>query len=471
MSQHGQRVAGHKNLQFWGPNDFIRVRIAVPPELVKLVGKTELVKGLGTQCVAEAVRRSRGWIDKFNGQIDAARVQAGTASERVIERLSHMTLRALPYDAQQAVATLPPPQAMPILRTLLDEPEAMPLASITYEAAVDLWVASKGTAPPEDTTIGVYRGHLARLFDRLGHDEMNRVTEADILAHPQVLLSGSDGKRPIVNKSVNNHMASIRAVFRVAKFERKITHDPTVGTIKKLKVGKRRRKEFSREQHAQIIAAARNADDVAIKWLWLIGCLTGARIGELADATVDAVQQVAGHWALNINEDHRRIWHGKPIPLKTAESTRKVPLHSAILKAGFLDYVAEVRAAHGDRAPLFPNFAANRYGRFSDNASRKCLAWLREVVGIYAGPNVYVFHSTRHCIKSFLRGRVPDEVSNAITGHLTAGVGAQYGETEVIIMARAVEKIRVLPHEGAAAEGSSGVRQNFVARGSRRVAA
>src|SRR5580704_17671869 len=111
MAKHGQRVAGHKNLQFWGPNDFIRVRIAVPPELVKLVGKTELVKGLGTQCVAEAVRRSRGWIDKFNGQIDAARVQAGTASERVIERLSHMTLRALPYDAQQAVATLPPPQA------------------------------------------------------------------------------------------------------------------------------------------------------------------------------------------------------------------------------------------------------------------------------------------------------------------------------------------------------------------------
>jgi integrase len=470
MAKHGQRVAGHKNLQYWGPNDFIRVRIAVPPELVKLVGKTELVKGLGTQCVAEAVRRSRGWIDKFNGQIDAARVQAGTASERIIERLSHMTLRALHYDAQQAIGTLPPPQAMPILRTLVDEPE-MPLAGYTYEAGLSDWVASHGDTPPEDPTIGVYRGHLKRLFDRLGHDEMNKVTDADILAHPQVLLSGSDGGRRCGNKTTNNNLASIRSVYRVAKFHQKITHDPTVGTIKKLKVGKSRRNGFSREQHAQIIEAARNADDVAIKWLWLLSCVMGARIGELADATVDAVQQFAGHWVLNINEDHRRIWHGKPIPLKTAESTRKVPLHSAIIAAGFLDYVVEVRAAHGDRAPLFPNFSANRYGRFSDNASRKCLAWLREVVGIYAGPNVYVFHSTRHCIKSFLRGRVPDEVSNAITGHLTAGVGAQYGETEVIIMARAVEKIRVLPHEGAAAEGSSGVRQNFVARGSRRVAA
>jgi ribonuclease PH len=71
-----------------------------------------------------------------------------------------------------------------------------------------------------------------------------------------------------------------------------------------------------------------------------------------------------------------------------------------------------------------------------------------------------VFHSTRHAIKTYLRGRVDRDVSDAITGHCDGSASRQYGETEIITMAKAIEKIRVRvqPQEGAA-------------RGSRRVAA
>jgi hypothetical protein len=38
---------------------------------------------------------------------------------------------------------------------------------------------------------------------------------------------------------------------------------------------------------------------------------------------------------------------------------------------------------------------------------------------------------------------VPEDVHDSITGHLNGSVGRSYGETEIAIMARAIEKIRI----------------------------
>lgn len=79
----------------------------------------------------------------------------------------------------------------------------------------------------------------------------------------------------------------------------------------------------------------------------------------------------------------------------------------------------------------------NRYGKRAHDASRQCNDWLRDEIGIK--DRRLVFHSTRHTVKTFLRGRVEQDVSNAITGHDDGTVAGDYGETELTVMAEAIE--------------------------------
>jgi integrase len=463
MPKHGKAVEGHPNLQYWGPNCFIRVRIKLTdPEVKKRIGKSELVKGLGTQCVKEAVRRSHEVIADFQRQIDDARpvptmftriaytprkFSIGDLSPAEADRIQAIIARELgrsgsirglfgdnPEYAPQNFAHVPV-DAAPVVD--------LPLAGFTWEAGIENWISSHGKdAPPAPESINVYRGHMRRFMGWVGTDDMSRVTEQHVIDYPEVLQNGSGGGKIVTNKSVNNHMTSIRAVFRKAAEKKKIAKDPTMGTVHKLKVRAdvtKDRKSYTREQHAQIIsAAAKLAHDDPRRWLWLLGSIYGGRIGEFADAKVSAVHYEHGRLCFKISEEYRNWWNGAPLRLKTKGSTRVVPLHSAFEGWGFLEYVEKIRASYGPAAPLFPTIPVNQYGKRSADASRQCLAWLHAEIGI--NDRRLVFHSTRHTVKTFLRGRCEQQVMDAITGHDDGSVSFHYGETELTVMADVIEK-------------------------------
>jgi integrase len=447
MPQHPKHCQMH--------NGSYRVRVVVPVALQQVIGAKVLRSpSLKTDSPKLAEKLARPFILDFEARINAARPEPKRWMP-VMHQTWHIPLPAnappLPAAYVAQLDSQNPPQQFGerLMRVADIEPD-LPLTGYTYMAAIADWKKSRGDDEPEDTTEEIYTAHLKRLFDRLGHDQMGNVSPEDVIAHPQVLLSGSDGGRVVGNKSVNNHMSSIRAVFRVAKFNRRIADDPTVGTVRKLKVKKNpetSRLGFSRADHQRIFAEARKAHNLAIRWLWVIGCLTGARIGELADATVSAVRQVGGVWCFDINESYRG-WRVKKngkrvrVSLKTEGSPRVLPLHSEILKAGFLEYVESVKTDDPD-APLFPMLdKLSRFGKRSVYASRITNNWLDDHLGM-DDPR-YCFHSTRHAIKTYLAGRVEDRVSNAITGHDDGTVANHYGETEIAVMQRAIEQIRVL---------------------------
>lgn len=450
MPKHGQAVEGHPNLQYWGPNCFIRVRVSVPPELRKTLGKVELVKGLGTQCVGEAVRRSRIPLGDYERRIAEAQAAAGKITPRTIIYMS--TPNSARELAQMIVGARNTTHDHAELR-FTDDPASwpkddIPLAGFTWEAGIEHWVASRGKDnPPAAESIDVYRSHLRRFMAHVGSDNMGDATEQHIIDYPQVLQTGSDGGRALGNKSVNNNMASIRAVFRVAAHHKKITTDPTTGSaggsnVHKFKVRKNTktdRKGFDRDQHAAIVRELqRLPHDDPRRWLWLLGAAYGGRIGEFADAKVSAIHNEHGRLCFDINEEHRNEWGGKPIPIKTEGSARMLPLHSAFEDFGFLKYVETIRAVRAD-GPLFPTIPVNRYGKRAQDASRQCMNWLRDDDGVGIKDRRFVFHSTRHAIKTFLRGRVSDQVMDAITGHDDGSVSFHYGETEVGVIAQAIE--------------------------------
>lgn len=105
-----------------------------------------------------------------------------------------------------------------------------------------------------------------------------------------------------------------------------------------------------------------------------------------------------------------------------------------MLRTGLLDYIA----GREPSALLFPMFTPNKYGKLADGASEYAYGWLREVVGIDAGPRVLTFHSCRHIVKTMLRHRVDRDTHDRITGHGDGSVSRDYGGDELVALAEAI---------------------------------
>ena len=98
-----------------------------------------------------------------------------------------------------------------------------------------------------------------------------------------------------------------------------------------------------------------------------------ARLSEIVDAHTRDIVLMDRVWVIKISKKHR----SPDQRLKTKVSIRIVPLHSALLAEGFLDYVDSV----GD-GPLFPQITLDAYGRRNGKISSPLSKWLRNVVEI-----------------------------------------------------------------------------------------
>jgi hypothetical protein len=116
-----------------------------------------------------------------------------------------------------------------------------------------------------------------------------------------------------------------------------------------------------------------------------------------------------------------------------------VPLHSAILREGFLKFVQSV----GDR-PLFHHLKLDSYGRRSGAFTAIINEWLHETVRIRK-----TFYSHRHVVTSILRNTLgPDsrpavdgDIRRYLLGHSKKDVHSGYGESWVKTLKAAIEVV------------------------------
>jgi integrase len=172
-----------------------------------------------------------------------------------------------------------------------------------------------------------------------------------------------------------------------------------------------------------------------IRYPTLIGAFSGARIGEVADATTHDVYQVNGMWVIDIRTDFRD--EGQHI--KTESSIRRVPLHPQIIEEGFVEYVRSLAPG-----PFFPAFSLGQDNRRADAASREISEWVRSL-GIKDPSKTVRYkpnHSFRHyCKTEWRNARVEEELHDAITGHGSDSESRQYGEYQLRLMLEAIKKL------------------------------
>lgn len=305
-----------------------------------------------------------------------------------------------------------------------------------------------------DLRLGDITKEKARTFrDALGRVPIRLSKKEQQKPLPALLKGVPESAQTSAATTVNKSLQMLSAILGYAEREGELDHLPTFkNPFKGIKLVIDRRQEDNRTPFTQADLTAIFATGIFTKgerprggggeaafWLPVLGLLTGARLGELAQLRIGDIKQdpEAGLWFIDIGTAGGRT-------IKTATSRRKVPLHPHLIEMGFLRYHQSLLdRGDGPEADLWP-------GIKSDVASQKAAAWskwfgrfLRKVAKVEDGNKV--FHSFRHCFKDMSREATDDmELRNALTGHSTEGVGSTYGEGfRLKALGAVVEKIEV----------------------------
>jgi len=262
---------------------------------------------------------------------------------------------------------------------------------------------------------------MRKLSALVSHDDATRVTRHDVIRFKEN-LSDKGLKAPTINR----YLSELKGPFEWAFKNEKIGINPGDGVVFASKSkGHSGRRGYTDEQARLILSAARDEELPHLRWIPWVCAFAGARLDEVAGRNVTDIPKIGPYYVLDIPD------------AKTKGSIRKVPLHPALIREGFIEYVSSLPKD----GPLFPDLKPDRFDRRAGTATKKIGAWLRRLqkeTGVllvdkmrYA-PN----HSWRHRFKSEARRvRLEEEVHDALTGHREGKVSRDYGEyyvTEVL---------------------------------------
>lgn len=220
--------------------------------------------------------------------------------------------------------------------------------------------------------------------------------------------------------------------------------------VKKPPKGKPKRLPYSAEQLHQIfqtpiytgrssVARSGVKGDLLMKdgryWVPVIALFAGMRSGEIIQLLKADIRSEEGIAYFDISK-----WEDEPEEeiknLKTGSSYRRVPIHSAILNLGFLDYVAD---RPGGR--LFPDLKLGSDGTYSQPWSK---FWSNYGKTWKFRTPLHVFHSFRHNFVDALHdANVTDAIAMQLCGHSDDAAHWGYGKgASIARLKEEIEKVR-----------------------------
>jgi integrase len=241
------------------------------------------------------------------------------------------------------------------------------------------------------------------------------------------VAAGRKLKLPTVKPAtLNGYTTKLCALFKLAVKEEWVASNPATDlTVNDPVSPKQKRHPFSSEQLDAIFAGepwASNERDVdgrpARFWLPILALYTGARLGELAQLATADVGMRSGVQVIEVRA-------GDETRLKTDNAERTIPVHSELVRMGFLKFVEEARNAARPR--LFPQELRNGLGQYGRGVS-DWFARLLDRRGIT--DKKLTFHSFRHNFEDALRDADlhGGPIGAYLSGRSVGGVAASYGD-------------------------------------------
>jgi integrase len=412
-------------------NGIYRSRKVLPPDVAAILGKKELTKSTGVAgqrddmmalAKAHEVAIREDHAGEFKRIIDEARKADADPLAKLERELGDLRRFKLGEIADFLAERGHP-------NPFITEPE--PKEPVTFATLLDTWELEN----TNERTRRTKRRYMARFAEHLGHDDANRVQPEDFAGFKEALLKQANAGK-IAHKSVENILAGIKAVFAAGLIAKKITTNPTAGIGFQAKRSQMvKTLGYTVEEIGLILRESRNQPP-EIRYPTLIAAFSGARIGEITDATTHDVYMVGDMWVLDIRTDYRE----KGQEIKNEGSIRRFPLHPQVIAEGFIEYWQFLPPG-----PLFPVLSLGQDNRRGDAASREISDWVRGL-GI-KDPSPKLRYKPNHSFRNYVKtqwrnAKVEEETHDAITGHGSSKVESRnYGEYELKLMLEAIERL------------------------------
>ena len=318
-------------------------------------------------------------------------------------------------------------------------------AAVSLIALVDKW---EGEGKRNQKTVDMYNRTVTRFRDLVGTMCIQDIKRLDVVRFKDELMKSS---QTAVN--TNKQLVVVNTLLNYAKANALIDTNPASGVSIKVVKQEKPRVAFDAQALNAIFSSPVYSDNQRPKagageaayWLPLLALFTGARIEELGqlhptDVMEETYYDEEGNaetaWVIRIRHSEEA---GQGV--KNFGSNRRVPIHSELVRLGFLSYALAAQAE--GRYRIFDKLVADKYGTETAQFSKWFGRYLRMTCGVV--DKRMTFHSFRHAFKDFCRLAGID-VGDRLTGHVTGAVGDSYGADFYPLhpLVNAIKRFRVL---------------------------
>ncbi|WP_111809577.1 site-specific integrase [Aeromonas allosaccharophila] len=240
------------------------------------------------------------------------------------------------------------------------------------------------------------KNYLGSFIEALGDKPAAGYSKADVVKFKEGLLNS--GKSPA---TINKYLQKLSLLFNwLANHQEGIVNHFAGLKLQRVKETKAR-SGYTMEERQRFVQWAKRQEPYR-RWIALLGLYTGARANEICQLYADDVVLVDNLWCIKVQA-------GRPDQkLKTDNSKRLIPIHSAVLEAGFLAFVQE---RVGGR--LFVELPHRQ-----DGYSHIWGQWFSR-----NRPVPKDFHSLRHTVATILKDKgIPLQFAAAILGHTNGAI-------------------------------------------------
>jgi integrase len=292
---------------------------------------------------------------------------------------------------------------------------------VALKQLVDGWAAERR---PVAKTKYEWSRVVRQLEAFLGHSDALRLTGENLIDWKRSMVEA--GLRP---KTIQDaKLAPMRAILQWGVQNKLIPLNPADGISLDVRSKQGEKKRSFTDAEAKLILRAALAEkDPVRKWVPWIGAYSGARVSEICQLRSEDIIQIDNIWCMKLDPEAGS--------LKTSGSERIIPLHPALIEAGFLKFAAKAKSG-----PLFAALSPDKFGKRGGNGTKVIGRFVRQL-GL-TDTRLSPSHSWRHRIKTSGRkyGLAPD-ILDAITGHGARSVADSYGEFPVDALFREISKI------------------------------
>src|SRR5580704_10656198 len=349
-SVHGY-ITGPRSLDWvYSPEREIIIGLLDDPKrAAALRGNTTAMKQVLDECRGIHHAAARRYADTWRERDQAAEkvldaVYSGTVAAREVDRLLDRSIPssppandAEPHDEVRAIFTA----LRPIRFNDPDDDDDL----------IAQWAkngSGKRAKPPGAKTVYEARRMMRKLEAFVGFDDLRRLTRKHVQdwidSLKQTVVAPGRKMAPM---TVQQHLIQLKALANFAVDRDMIAVNPAA-RVHYVAQARTKIRAFTDAEARVVLAAARREKVAYKRWLPWLCCFMGCRLDEPAGAAAADVEQIGSHWVLNIRLDHRH----EGASIKNESSVRKVPLHPALIREGFIDKYVKKLPKDG---PLFPS--------------------------------------------------------------------------------------------------------------------